>query len=251
MPQPLIEEGERLLDLLHDHPGLDPDGLTHTFTELSRRDFSARARGPLAELEHAHRRLATGAVEPGTRAIMAAENFAIQNKTPKVIEFAPGDHFVFGGAGLPPEADLLFRGVDGYIHLDEVKANAHALLEAVHKAMFPDKPGKPSRKYLMELQKFGSQPRQKATIALASGDQFWEMMFTVVDPAGPKTLGDLLISISYRVDFLVEGRHLRSTELRAALDRVDDLISQRPSGLSQVEFLRATLPKFSSPGALQ
>jgi hypothetical protein len=246
LPQPLVDEAVRLLGALERRPDLDPDSLTATFGHLATRTVEAHAQGALAELNHAQRRLTSGALRPGTRAYMGVENFALQSKTPVTVEFGPGDHYVFGGHGLPAEADLLYRGVDGLIHLEEVKANAHALLNAVDKAMNPTKAGKASRKYLQELQNFAKGAGQRATIVLASGDQFWEMMFTVVDKAKSMTLGELLVATSPKVDFVVAGRALSNTEFAALLQRAKAALKSRPAGMSSVSFLKTNLPTFAA-----
>lgn len=142
-----------------------------------------------------------------------------------------------GGLGLPNEADVMFRAIDGHVKLHEVKRNAYTFLDKVRASAAK------GRDYLKELHQFGGEPGQDAVVVLADGAQFWEMMFEMVDGTH---FGDLLTAGESEFTFIVEGRSVSRDELRLALKAIRSAGNMSHTSESLVEFARHNYPHFSN-----
>jgi len=142
-----------------------------------------------------------------------------------------------GGLGLPNEADVMLRGIDGRVKLHEVKRNAYTLLEKVRTTAAK------GRDYLKELDRFARESGQDAVVVPADGAQFWEMMFEMVDGTH---FGDLLTAGESEFTFIVEGRSVSRDELRLAMKAIRSAGNMSHTSESLVEFARHNYPHFSS-----
>jgi len=221
-----------LLARLYSDPRVPSAGADRALQSLAGATTPAVVEGHLAELRHGLEMLDSGQIQPGGFLLLGAAN-----DSSVTLKLGPKDHFVFGGLGLPNEADVMFRAIDGRVKLHEVKRNAYTLLEKVRASAAK------GRDYLAELHRFARTPGQDAVVVLADGAQFWEMMFEMVDGTH---FGDLLTSANAEFSIMVEGQAVARTELRRALEAIRDARDKRQASESLVEFARRNYPHFSS-----
>ncbi len=227
----------RLFNGLEQSGRVEVHGLVQTLRKIAEAGLSSSTSGYVAELAHAQFVLDGGLVAPGTRIFMGPAN-----DLTRVLEFGPGDHFVFGGSGMPPEADLLFRGVDGRVNLHEVKEAPRTLVRKVRSvAANSQDAASAARKYIAELQRFGRESDQRTTIVFADGSGFWESLAEMI---GDKGLGLLLAAQGRDVSLRVGSSVRSTTEVADTLQRLRQDYARSGFGGSFAEFLRIKAPSF-------
>jgi hypothetical protein len=151
-----------------------PDNLQGVISKLKSAAAKDTFDETLAELSHANRLVKSGQVAEGSQVVLGAKQGKEYNLGTQTVKTDP-----------VPEADALYLGADGKIHLDEVKNTATALRNKLQES--PDQLDR-----LLKWKKASGENRE-ISIAIESEAKWTEIFAPIKHDPGNRTVINLLI----------------------------------------------------------